>query len=102
MRKMEIKDYMVKQGEIDMPYFVKESIINTLFHPDLKLDHVELLKANKLADKINDCKDDFILLEDEEYNRIKRAIGVVKGLTRHDVKLVEMINNAEIVKVKEE
>jgi len=112
MHKLNLKDYTVKvdvpdqmnPGELikaELPYQVKTSILNLMFIPDLQLNGAELVKQNVLAMKLEQCKEDEILLEDEEYNRIKRAIDVFKGFGRNDVELVTRINEAEVVEVEQ-
>jgi len=111
MRKLNLKNYTVKvdtpdrmnPGQLikaEFPYQVKDSILNLMFIPDLKLNGAELVKQNVLAMKLEQFKEDEILLEDEEYNRIKRAIDVFKGFGRNDVELVNRINDAGVVEVK--
>jgi len=111
MRKLNLKDYTVivdvpdqmNQGQLmkaEFPYQVKTSILNLMFIPDLQLNGAELVKQNVLAVKLEQCKEDEILLEDEEYNRIKRAIDVFRGFGRNDVELVTRINEAEVVEVE--
>jgi len=103
-------DYMVKLKSPDQmnpgrmiegewPYHVKDSILNLLFHPDLQLTGAELVKQNVLAMKLESCKEDEILLEDEEWGRIKRAVDTFKGFDRNAVELVTRINEAEVVEV---
>jgi len=111
MRKIELKPYSVKgrqlddeTGEVkvvDVPYDVKVSLVSVLFHPDLQLKAHELLERDKLANKINDCKDGSILLEEAEYSKLTQAIEVVKGFTKNDVEFVRRILEAEQVSVKE-
>jgi len=111
MRKLNIADYMVKikapdkmnpggtiEGEL--PYRVKDAILNLLFIPTLQLTGAELVRQNVLAMKLEQCKDGVILLEDEEYSRIKRAFDLFKGFNRNDVELVNRINEAEVVEVE--
>ena len=111
MRKLNLKDYMVKikvpdqmnPGQViegEHPYYVKDSILNLLFIRELQLSGAELVKQNVLAIKLETCKDDTILLEDEEYGRIKRAFDIFKGFSRNDVELVTRINEAEVVEVE--
>ena len=111
MRKINMANYMVKlkapdqmnpgkMVEGELPYQVKDSILNLLFIQDLQLSGAELVKQNVLAMKLEQCKEDEILLEDEEYNRIKRAIDTFKGFGRNDVELVTRINDAEVVEIK--
>ena len=111
MRKLNLKDYTVKVkapdqinlGKVidaEMPYYFKDSVLNLLFARELQLGGAELVKQNVLAMKLEQCKDDEILLEDAEYQRIKKAVDVYKGFTRNDVELVTRINEAEVVEVK--
>ena len=111
MRKLNLKDYTVKvkypdkmnpgkEIEAELPYKFKDSILNLMFTRELQLDGAELVKQNVLAMKLEQCKDDEILLEEDEWGRIKKAISVFKGFTRQDMELVTRINEAEIVEVK--
>ena len=111
MRKLELANYTVKmkapdrlnpgkQIEIEGPYYVKDSILNLMFCRELGLAGAELVKQSILAEKIENCKEDFILLEEEEWQRIKRATEVFRGFTRPDVVLVKRITEAEKVDVK--
>lgn len=86
--------------EIEYPYHVKDSIINLLFNPDLLLSNAEVVKQDILAIKIEQC-DGEILLEDEEYDRIKKAFDTFKGYGRDSVELVRRINEAPVVEVGE-
>ena len=110
MRKLDTSNYTVKIKAPDQmnpgktiegewPYNVKESILNLLFNPALQLSGAELVRQNVLAIKLESCKEDVILLEDEEYNRIKRAVDTFKGFDRNAVELVTRINEAEEVKI---
>lgn len=109
MRKIDISSYMVKVKAPDQenpgktiegewPYNTKESILNLLFNPALQLTGAELVRQNMLAMKLESCKEDEILLEDEEYGRLKKAVDTHKGFARNDVELVTRINEAEEIK----
>jgi len=111
MRKLNLKDYTVKVKvpdkmnpgqsiDAEIPYRFKDSILNLLFSRDLQLSGAELVKQNVLAMKLEQCKEDEILFEDEEYSRIKKAIDTFKGFSRPDVEFIERINEAEVVEVK--
>ena len=111
MRKLNLKDYTVKTRvpdqmklgkfvDAEFPYPFKDSILNLLFAPVLQLNGAELVKQNVLAMKLEQCKEDEILLEDEEYSRIKKAIDTFQGFGKNDVELVTRINEAEVVEVK--
>ena len=111
MRKLNLTDYMVairapdkmmpgKEINAELPYHVKDSILNLMFIRELQLNGAELVKQNVLAMKLEQCKDGEILLEEDEYQRIKRAVDVFKGFNRNDVELVTRINEAEVVEVE--
>ena len=109
MRKLNLKDYTVtgkvmggdgKPIDIKAPYRVKDSILNLMFIRELQLSGAELVKQNVLAIKLETCKEYEILLEDEEWARIKKAVDVFKGFTRNDVELVTRITEAEVVEVE--
>jgi uncharacterized protein YacL (UPF0231 family) len=105
MKKINLKDYEVEvrtpTGTNRVNYEVKTSIIGLLFQPELKLNGVELLKQNQLAEKILQHQEPEILLEDAEYNKIKQAIDLVKGFGKNDVELVRRVLEAEDVSVTE-
>jgi len=102
MVKLRVPDQMnpgqVIEGEY--PYHTKDSILNLLFIQDLQLTGAELVKQNVLAMKLEGCKDDEILLEDEEWARIKKAVDTFRGFDRNAVELVRRINEAEVVEVE--
>ena len=99
---IKVPDKMNLGHEIDaqFPYRVKDSILNLMFIRELQLNGAELVKQNVLAMKLETCKDDVILLEEDEYQRIKKAIDTFKGFSRNDVELVIRINEAEVVEVE--
>jgi len=112
MRKLNLKDYMVKvkspdpenPGQViddEYPYYVKDSILNLLFIPELQLSSAELVRQNLLAMKIEQCKDGEILLEDEEWERAKKAVDTFRGFDRNAVELVTRILDAPIVEAEE-
>lgn len=109
MRTLKLKDYMVsgtvkggdgKLVDITAPYHVKDSILNLMFNRELQLSGAELVKQNVLAMKLENCKDDDILLEEDEYQRIKKAIDTFKGFNRNDVELVARVTEATVVEVE--
>ncbi len=110
MRKLNLKDYMVKvkvpdkmnPGETidaEYPYKFKDSLLNLMFIKELQLSGAELVKQNVLAVKLEQCKDDEILLEEAEWGQLTKAVETFKGFTRNDVELVTRINEAEVVEV---
>ncbi len=101
MRKILISDYKVIQDGKELPYPMREALAEVLFHPDLKLRALDLLKRDDLARKILNQSESHILLEDSEYSLIKSAVDVVQGFTRNDVEFVRRVLNAESVEVME-
>lgn len=93
---VEIRDPEGKKKEI--PYGTKESLVAILFNPALKLTGLTLLRQDELARKVADSGDE-LLLEEEEYERIRAAIEAVEGLGRNDVEFVRRIIDAPKVDV---
>ncbi len=83
----------------ELDYAIKDSMIEIIFNPALKLNSIKLLKQNDLAQKILAAGDE-LLLEEEEYNRLKEAFEKVEGLGKNDVELVKRIFDAEKVEVE--
>lgn len=106
MRKLAVSDYAVKARNqdgaiVDAPYNVKESLVTILFHPALKLEARELLRRDKLANKILDCKDGMVLLEEAEWQKLETAVNTISGYSRADIELVRRVLEAEQVEVAE-
>ena len=105
MRELKIANYEIgaKDPEtnkrISAPYEVRESIVEILFHPELRLNATDLLKTNELAKKILGCKKDYVLLEEEEYQRLLDACNKIQGFGRNEVELVQRILDAKEVEV---
>ena len=110
MRKLDLRDYTVSQKvmnpvgggpqTIKLPYFVKDSILNLLFLPDLKLMGAALVKQNVLAMKI-EASGDHVMLEEEEYGRVVRAANLYPAQQRSDATLIDRIlNQTQVVEEK--
>jgi len=84
----------------EIPYNTKDSIIQLMFHPELRLGGLDLLKQNKVAEKILKAGID-VLLEEDEYGQVKRAVESFKGFTQNEVELVKRVLECPEVKVKE-
>lgn len=82
----------------DINYAFKDSIVEILFNPNLKLNTVNLLKQEILAKKIIEAKDE-LFLEEEEYNRLKHALEIIEGLGRNDIEMVHRVMEAETVEI---
>lgn len=106
MRQLDLSNYTVhlrnQDGKyVDSPYEVKDSLIELMMARDLQLSGTELLKRNELAQRILNCEDGHILLEEEEWGKLERAINTIKGLSRADVELVRRILEAPKIEVEE-
>jgi hypothetical protein len=112
MRKLNLIDYTVKMKVPDklnpglemgaeFPFSMKDSLINVLFIPQLRLNSVELLKANVLGQKILACEGDEMLLEDTEWQRLSAAIQAAQGFGRMEIEFCQRINEAEVVEVEQ-
>lgn len=102
MRKLDLRNYQWTQKvrnpvqgeitEITLPYFVKDSVLNILFLPELRLQGAALVRQNVLAIKIEQSGEE-ILLEEEEYQRVKAAAEKYVAQSRADVELIDRILN---------
>ena len=112
MRKLVLSNYMAKSKvpdqakignllDIEYPYPVKDSILTLLFSRELKLTGAELVRQQALALKIEACKEDEILLEDAEWQRLKHAVETCTGFNRQDIELVTRVLEAPVVEVGE-
>ena len=105
MRKIDLSSYdvtvMEKDAMVTLPYDVKGSLVNGLYHSDLRLGYKELFENDKIARKIRDSNG-FVLLEEAEYEKLKQAFEIIKGFTKEDVELVRRVIEAPEVSVKEE
>jgi hypothetical protein len=100
MRKISLDPYNIVVEEKEVPFLVKESIYNALYHPDLRLSAKDLLDNDRLAQKIKACGN-VALLEEEEYQRVLQAFNTIKGFGSNDVELVRRVLEASEVEVKE-
>ncbi len=105
MRKLNLEAYNIngmKAGEkVELPYNIKDSLVMILMHPELKLGAVDLLKREEIGKKILDSKENELLLEEEDWSKLKSAFETIKGFTQNDVELVKRVLNAPQVDVKE-
>ena len=101
MRKLDLRNYQYTQKvqnpvkgieEITLPYMVKDSILNIMFLPSLGLQGAALVKQNVLAIKIEQSKDE-VMLEEEEYQRVRAAAEKYVAQSRADVELIDRILN---------
>lgn len=106
MRKLNLESYTVSVRDVNgttktMPYNFKESVIELMFHPNLKLSGKALLETNIIAEKIMKA-DKEILLEEADYQKIKSAVDGFNGFSKNEVELVRRVLECPEIKVKEE
>ena len=106
MKKIIITNYIVnvknqKGEEIKLPYDVKGSIKNVLFNPALQLNSSGLFESMEVWNKIKD-KNIEVILEDANYNYLKKCLDTFKGYSENDYEFVKRIKEAEDIKVKED
>ena len=101
MRKFDVSEYEVtiENGQ-SMPYRVKDSAVTILFNPDRKLNAIELLRTNKLAERIM-AAEGHVLLEEADYADLKKACETVRGYGKEDVEFVRRILEAPEINVVE-
>jgi hypothetical protein len=96
MRKISLIPYNVGENE----YPVRETLINLLYSPHLRLGARTLIDNGKIATKIESASDS-ILLEESEFEKLKNAVETFEGYGRHDVELVRRVLEAQDVPIKE-
>ena len=110
MRKIQLENYLVpmrdeKGNSVPKPYNVKESMVSCLLHPVLKLTGRELLLRGKLATRIEEAEikegKGFILVEEADYAKLKKAFETIEGFTKSDMELVRRVLEAEETDVEE-
>ncbi|MBA7705364.1 hypothetical protein ES703_114192 [subsurface metagenome] len=85
---------------VEVPYHVKDSLIDIMMARDLQLTGREVLARDAIARKILDCADGHVLLEEEEWGKLNMAVDTVRGLSKSDVELIRRIVDAKQIEVK--
>jgi hypothetical protein len=109
MRKIDVGNYIIQmrnaEGNLEpKPYNVKDSMVNCLLHPSLQLTGRELLLRDKLATRIEETEIvkgvGHILIEEEDYRKLRQAFEKIEGFTKNDIELVRRVLEAEEIKVE--
>ncbi len=110
MRQIDLTNYTVEvQVQLEgqkipnvekFAYDVRGSLIEMLFSPDLGLRARGLLDQEDLARKIRDCPNHTLLLEEEDYKKVLKAIETVSGLGQNDLELIHRVVDAKQVEVE--
>ena len=105
-RKLNLKSYDAEVGldGNDQPilrsYNVRYSLAQVLFEDKLQLDHLQVLEAHDLAQRIRKCEDDELIVSEQDFGRIRRAIECLRGLHDRDVPFVERFAQSAVPKVE--
>lgn len=107
MRRINLEDYMEtirdeeSREDVEVPYPVKNSMIELLLSRDLGLSAREALDREDLARRIRDNSDGTILLEEGEHAKLVAAVDTIKGWSRTDIEFLHRIIDAPVVPVEE-
>lgn len=85
---------------LPVKYDLKDALIGLLFNRDLQLNARDLLERDPLGRKIANAEGPTLLLEDKEFEILKRVVDAFKGYTRNDVELVKRVYEARSVEVE--
>src|SRR3990167_6096613 len=98
MRKIDLATYMVGEQE----FHVRPSLVAVLFNED-RLDPREILRRDTLAQRVESCEDDEILLEDAEWAKINSCLNAtdLKPLGRSVAEFIRRVVDAPKVDVQE-
>ncbi len=104
MRRLDLTNYTVMvpgpEGPVPEPFQVRESIVNVLFAQE-RLDAAELLRRDRLGERILGQPGDSLLIEEADFQKIKASFEGFKGFRRIDVELVKRVLEAPEVQVEE-
>jgi hypothetical protein len=102
-RKLNLQEYPIGNDANGTPgmYLIREAAANVLMSPTLQLNGAQLLTHASLAQRIQDCKESVILLENSEHQLLVNAINTARGFGKWDVEFVSRVLNAPVVDVTE-
>lgn len=110
MKKINVKAYMIEiptnEGVKNMPYNVVSSIENILLASgsvtSQRLTMSQTLANARVAEKIKAAeKDGYVLLEDSEFDKVKKSFESFSGYGKTEVELCKRIEEVETVDVEE-
>jgi len=99
MRSISLLPYKVADGQ---DYQVRKSLAFMMFVPALPLNARDTIEHDRIARKIETTAGDTLLLEDAEWQRLKKSTEAHTGFSRSDVELISRILNAPEVPVKQD
>ena len=103
MKRINLENYKVnvitKEGIIEVPYDIKGSIKNIIFDPALQLNSIGLFESMNVWNLIKNEEKE-VILEETQYNYIKKCMDIFKGYNVNDYEFVKRIQNAEDYEIK--
>lgn len=110
VKKINVKDYIIQMPNADgtkrgVPYDVVSSIENVVLATGQmttqRLTMPQLLEASRVCEKIKAAqKEGFVLLENAEFNIVKKGFDAFSGFGLNEVELCKRIAEAEDVEVE--
>lgn len=96
----EHQDQIIPVDLVDIPYIMKDSMVELLFSRDLNISGPELLERDDLARKIM-AADGHVLLEEAEWGKLNDACANLSHFGKPDIEMVRRVMKAEPVEVEE-
>ena len=82
-------------------YNIRDVMPNILCHPILKHAGYRFHTIAKLAERIEKCKENHIILDASDYDTVKKCFDEFKGYGRNDAEMVHRVYEAEVIEVEE-
>ncbi len=98
LREISLKPYKNKTAEGEREYNVKDNLISIIFNRQLGLSGEEIYKRQGLSGKIENCKNSELILEENEYEIVKKTFQKLKGFGSGDRELIRRIFEAKKLK----
>ena len=86
-----------KVNDVIKPYDVQGGLVNIILNPCQGHGGFRQYTVGKVAKKIHDCKEDFILLDSTEYAVVKESFNTMKGYGPNERELLSRVYEAERV-----
>ena len=99
--KINIKNYKMDRQSGEKEYEVKRALGNIILSPVQRHKGFKFYTNSKIVDKINDCKNNSIILDNTDYEAVKECFDTFQDYSRFDAELVRRIYEAEEVEMKE-
>ena len=88
----------IDEGGKELPIDCKQSLVNILFHPDLKLEPSEMFDAKDIADKVRST-DQYVVLDNKEMSHVRKAYRCIRGFPEMYIEFLRRIRDAEQIEL---